>query len=1039
MDSGTLPSPSPVLAQHPSIPGNDSGNLPDLGRFPYQRRRRGKTDKTKPNGSRMSDVLNAEDLGSSQLDTSVIDPRLSASNTSAVMQLDDLEKVATVIPQTEITGHQIMQSFQGMREPNAHTSVTSYSSPYDARTLKPGSSTIWPEHKKTALATVGKNILETAAVNTGKTISVDDIRSILDQDPSYDQLCQILESRGFVFERAEFARRLLDAVPHTKTDPRTPTTAPKQAQKPRHTPASDSPRRPRGRPRKDGLPPRQSHVNQNSTNAETPTASTPYPNGYMLASYVTTSGSGTNQVPTPIQDSGDQSLAFALQTAITQIDNQSSRPALNDRPVANTGRSYMNIQKPPYTVENNTGGSTSFFAGDAARDALKWSAARQYSAETFKNDEKIDPQTGNIVHSLSRPPSLVNGTHTGFEALSITGSQVNVGQIARKSIRQAPGAAEAFTPIIPTKEQMARKRNFSEIVDLTQDIDEEDVQEQKRARLAKLASLSANHGPGSIECTSHSQATGLTDPKAVMTLNAAPAIVQNGTPLLSATSATAINGRIDLSQFKASTSGLISSREALRLGEVVQELNKTDALKKSVYNVKTLARDILISRGIHPTERPLNWHLDSLRGNFRSVTATSDLSTFRWDLVDPGGPKISHMVYKAETQAQEADDKAEKQSRIPAYTPTRGRPRGRPPRSRGAVRGNLSGVRSLDAFRDDVSGLVRSMRPSRGGRGSRSRGTSHLHTSTTRQSPRSANFVDMADGTTSNQMSPPPRPMASSATGSAALQNSLSSSTDNISINNRHRFGSDGSADASMAPAAQYGSKSSLVVRVPGLTPGLDQTSSTTPRSGGRPPGSANRSGTSETEPKKRGRPVGSGTSSRGRPSGRGRPISYRTEVPKDGIGILMPSRSPSISSYLSHVESIPEVDKRKKGRKSRQAVTPNYQVFKCQWQGCGSELHNLETLRKHIYKIHSRVENSEGEGSAEAVVKKIPCLWRGCEQEGVFSSTNGVMRFADRDSWKAHVERAHLETVAWELGDGPSTHPSGMFSCPISALCIPL
>jgi len=34
-------------------------------------------------------------------------------------------------------------------------------------------------------------------------------------------------------------------------------------------------------------------------------------------------------------------------------------------------------------------------------------------------------------------------------------------------------------------------------------------------------------------------------------------------------------------------------------------------------------------------------------------------------------------------------------------------------------------------------------------------------------------------------------------------------------------------------------------------------------------------------------------------------------------------------------------------------------------------------------------------------------------------------LKFEDRDSWKAHVERRHLETLAWELGDGPSTHPS--------------
>ncbi|MCJ1392267.1 hypothetical protein MMC18_005134 [Xylographa bjoerkii] len=1025
MDNGPLPSPSPVLVQHLTMSSSDSGNPPDLGRFPYQRRRRGKNDKGKSSGSRMSDVLNADDLGSSQLGTSVIDPRLSASNTPAVIQIGQ-QRVAEDPSQSEKTAQQDLQSFHRAYNSKRNTdhSATSYSSPYDAQTSKPGSGTIWPEYKKTALATVGKSVLESSAVNAGKVISVDDIRSMLDQNPSYDQLCQILESRGFVFERAEFARRLLDAVPNAKMDLNTTITTPESAKKPRRARASDSPRRPRGRPRKDGLPPRQSQIDQNKSNADSPAVSTSFPNGYVSASYGTSSRLETSQVPTAVQVSGDQILVSALQTAILQIDDEASRNAINDRPVANTGRPYMPIPRPPYTVDNNNKGSTSYSAGDAARDALKWSSSRQYSVETMRDGNKLDPHSGRIVQSIPHPQLLADGTHPGFGVLNVSGSQVNIGQIARGNIPQAPSSAEISTPTNLTKEQMARKRNFSEIVDLTQDIDEENSQEQKRIRLAQLNSLTSNNGAGDIRTSTHPHLTGLTAPEAVMTVSTIAAKVKDGTSSTPVPSIPENHDKIDLSHFRAPNSGIISGREALRLGEVVKELDKNDALKKSVYNVKTLARDILITKGIHPTERPLNWHLAPLRGSFRCVTNTSDLSTFRWDLIDPGGPKISHAARETETKSQKTDDETEKSAHIPIYAPTRERPRGRPPRSRGAVRGNPSSVRSLDAFRNDVTSLVRNMRPSRGGRGSRPRGTPHLQASTTRHSPRSTNFIDMTDGTIPSQMSPPPRPMAGNASGSSALQSSLSKQADHESANDRHQFGSDGSADAPMAPVTESGFTTSLVVRVPSLTSGLDQSRSTTPKSRGRPPGSTNKSSTLETGPKKRGRPVGSGTPSRGRPSDRGRPASYRTEVPEDGIGVLLPSRSPSTSSHLSHVEAIPEVEK-KKGKRSRQAVTPSFQVFKCQWQGCGSELHNLETLRKHIFKLHGKAESSEGEASFEAVPKKIPCLWLGCEQEGVFSSTTGIMRFKDRDSWKAHIEKRHLETVAWELGDGPSTHPS--------------
>ena len=49
---------------------------------------------------------------------------------------------------------------------------------------------------------------------------------------------------------------------------------------------------------------------------------------------------------------------------------------------------------------------------------------------------------------------------------------------------------------------------------------------------------------------------------------------------------------------------------------------------------------------------PLNSHLDNLREKFTAVNYDSDLSTFRWDLVDPGDPA------PAETgDAKDADEK----------------------------------------------------------------------------------------------------------------------------------------------------------------------------------------------------------------------------------------------------------------------------------------------------------------------------------------------------------------------------------------------
>ncbi|KAI5290080.1 hypothetical protein KEM54_002495 [Ascosphaera aggregata] len=67
---------------------------------------------------------------------------------------------------------------------------------------------------------------------------------------------------------------------------------------------------------------------------------------------------------------------------------------------------------------------------------------------------------------------------------------------------------------------------------------------------------------------------------------------------------------------------------------LVKKLDREKALKIMMYDPATIARDILIAAGRHPTMRPLNEHLKVLH-EFSSVDNESDLATFRWDIVDP--------------------------------------------------------------------------------------------------------------------------------------------------------------------------------------------------------------------------------------------------------------------------------------------------------------------------------------------------------------------------------------------------------------------
>ena len=94
-------------------------------------------------------------------------------------------------------------------------------------------------------------------------------------------------------------------------------------------------------------------------------------------------------------------------------------------------------------------------------------------------------------------------------------------------------------------------------------------------------------------------------------------------------------------------------RNGLRKKGIVRHIQKRrDALRRSEYNPKTIARDFLLATGSHPDMDPLNAHLDRLRKRFRSVNLDSDLSTFRWDLVEPGQDVEKEHVFKPYRQAE---------------------------------------------------------------------------------------------------------------------------------------------------------------------------------------------------------------------------------------------------------------------------------------------------------------------------------------------------------------------------------------------------
>lgn len=130
--------------------------------------------------------------------------------------------------------------------------------------------------------------------------------------------------------------------------------------------------------------------------------------------------------------------------------------------------------------------------------------------------------------------------------------------------------------------------------------------------------------------------------------------------------------------------------------------------------------------------------------------------------------------------------------------------------------------------------------------------------------------------------------------------------------------------------------------------------------------------------------------------------------TPTDGIAVVIPSRSPSV------VVATPQNSARK-GRLNKAedlsngtpSDAPAYTMYRCLWENCPAELHNLETLKKHVKK-HRR--DTDG---------VYTCLWADC-----FDGTNPIsnnaqdedrqyqrLKFKTDAEWVTHVESTHLGT----------------------------
>lgn len=777
----------------------------------------------------------------------------------------------------------------------------------------PSGGTIWPEAHKWQLATAARTAITSAPANAGKRLSADEIHQILGRNPSYTELCENLEAKGYVIERGPFARTLLAAVPDLGSG--------------------------RGQANNETAP-QQLPISQ--------------------------------QLPTP------QKLPTSQQSPTASNFHGSTRPPTFGMLVPNKVRNPALVEvqpAAPSVYKNNN---------------VRWADQRN---ATVTPSYPVTP-----LHNIQAPP-----------------------QVPRQQPSRPPMSAPA-PPRAPTKEEMARKRSFSDIVDLTQTLSDEDDYHPP-SKIRRIESPQADNSilmpsvpvPLSTPLQSTSRPVSTTTKNAQTPVSSmssnnelskiAPTKLKSGQ-----TSPADTRGNIDLSKYKyaPSTAPLLSKpskREHLRSADVVRPMNRRDALRRSSYNPKTICRDILLSSGKHPTMAPLNSHLEILRINFENVDNSSDLSTFNWTLIDPGGhsgPSVLPSKSINDVEMNDADDEE-------------AQPRVSPPairRRRVTVATTIDGPGAATA---DVAVT----KPVKGIFSTRGRKKRQARVSGTESLP-----IDV-DATEDHTPAKGPKDQDLSRQGAGA----------GASKNYPHmRFGeADQAISTGGAPSLRRGAapdvrKKSFLTptsNTAGMQSLLDTGSESERKRRGRPPGSKdknlrkNAAILSNTDVSIRTRPGSSATDTTpARPSG-----LRQAMTPADGIAVVIESpRKTNDDTRKSMSESKEPRKRRKISPVNRHPSSPNHNVYKCQWKRCKSKLHNLETLRKHI-RLHREAHP----------VGSFPCLWAGCGAGKMSKNEEGEnerqpLEFETEAGWDRHMEGRHLDRYAWELGDGPSTHPSGSF-----------
>lgn len=203
---------------------------PDLGKFPFQRRKPSRKSILAATDLSMRSTISSGNVSSGNISNSngnILSKNVHSNASSSLGSTTSAPAPAPAnsnqkdsnhkdVNHKDVNQNMISQPQQTRLPPQiVHVRGVGPQIPQDLTTPQQASKTgtIWPEgNKKWTLAEAARRALTSGSVNAGRAISVNEIVNLLDQNPSYTELCEKLELRGFIIDRGHFARLLLLAV-----------------------------------------------------------------------------------------------------------------------------------------------------------------------------------------------------------------------------------------------------------------------------------------------------------------------------------------------------------------------------------------------------------------------------------------------------------------------------------------------------------------------------------------------------------------------------------------------------------------------------------------------------------------------------------------------------------------------------------------------------------------------------------------------------------------------------------------------------------